>query len=186
MKVFFRKHGNAAFYILLPVFFLILTVAFIQFTPRVSQTAPGDTCSNEDECCTESGCGAEASEVCDGYLCKPVNFGCPEEGVEPDFLPDGTCICGNLDDNGDVQQGGTTPCIQCPAGESFVGGACFRICLEDESPDGNNCVKLEGSGIHMGGCSLGGDVASASSMALFGFGAANLAFLSIRARRKKK
>lgn len=185
MKVFFRKHGNAAFYVLLPVFFLILTVAFIQFTPRVSNTAPGDTCQNAEECCTDSGCGAEISEVCDGYLCKPVNYGCPE-GSETDFSPDGTCICvsdGGLDGEGQV--GDVGPCTVCPIGEAFVAGTCARICLEDENPDGNNCVKLEGSGIHMGGCSLGGNAAGASSMAVFGFAAASLAWMSFRARRKK-
>lgn len=190
MKVFFRKHGNAAFYVLLPVFFLLLTVAFIQFTPRVSNTAPGDTCQNEEECCTDSGCGAEISEVCDGYLCKPVNFGCPDGGVV-DFSPDGTCVCVLDEDQADqdgVPQGVFRACTQCPIGEVFIEGApgnCARICLEDENPDGNNCFKLEGSGIHMGGCSLGGNAAGASSMAAFGFAAASLAWMSFRARRKK-
>jgi len=188
MKVFFRKHGNAAFYVLLPVFFLILTVAFIQFTPRVSNTAPGGTCENAEECCTDSGCGADISEVCDGYLCKPVNYGCPDGG-EVDFSPDGTCVCvsdGGLDGEGQV--GDVGPCTACPLGEVFVNGApgnCLRVCLEDENPDGNNCFKLEGSGIHMGGCSLGGAAAGASSMAVFGFAAASLAWMSFRARRKK-
>ncbi len=175
MKVFFRKHGNTAFYIMLPVFFLILTVAFIQLTPRLSRTAPGDTCQEGEECCTDSGCGEAISEVCVDFTCKGVNIGCPGGG-EPGFSPDGQCFCG---DDGQVG----TPCVVCPLGEVFSSeavGNCIRICLENESPQLDNCEKLEG-----GGCSLGGSTAAAPSLALFGFAAANLAWLSFRARRKK-
>lgn len=177
MKVFFRKHGNTAFYIVLPLFFLALTFAFIEFSPRVSRTAPGDTCQKADECCTDSGCGADTSEICDQFQCKPVNFGCADGG-EVDFTPDGQCICVN-------QDGQTTneACVQCVIGEAFIGGACHRICLPDENPDGNNCVKLEGDGLTQG-CSLGGNT-DPSSVVLYGFAVANLALLSFRARRKK-
>ena len=178
MKVFFRKHGNTAFYILLPVFFLVLTVAFIQFTPRLSHTTPGAGCEDANkDCCTDSGCGAETSEVCVDSECKGINFGCPDGG-ETNFSPDGTCTCIDKDDK-DFGE-----CFACPIGDAFVAGVCSRICLEGEDPIVNKCAAIDG-GSNVGGCSLGGASSGAPSMVLFGFAAANLAWMSFRARRKK-
>ncbi|HEX5034414.1 MAG TPA: hypothetical protein VFW62_08050, partial [bacterium] len=112
MKLFFRKHGNSLFYILLPVLFLALTVAFIQFTPRVSQSEPGDACESDDQCCTTSGCGPqEISEVCEVDTCKRINVGC-DEGTVSDNGVD--CVC--VDGDGEV----VGECIFCEPGEVFV------------------------------------------------------------------
>jgi hypothetical protein len=182
MKIFFRKHGNSLFYILLPVLFLALTVAFIQFTPRVSQTAPGDECADDDQCCTTSGCGPqEISEICEIDTCKRINVGC-DEGTVSDNGVD--CVC--VDGDGEV----VGECVFCEPGEIFVdptfdGPECRRICGPGEDPDTANCQPvgafLEGDGI---GCSLSFAATSASALPamLMGLSLAGAAFV---ARRRK-
>ncbi|MFO1463156.1 MAG: hypothetical protein U1F66_05220 [bacterium] len=177
MKVFFRKHGNLAFYVILPVLFLVLTVAFIQFTPSVSRTAGGDPCKDGTECCNDSGCGIDGGEVCFENECKTVNLGC-EEGGTPEQQQDGVCVCVN-EAGQDIGQ-----CIVCPVGkEQFIGGTCQAVCLPGQNPGANNCILLEGSGF---GCSLNALGSGGSSGLLaFGFSALPLAWLRLRARRKK-
>lgn len=177
MKIFFRKHGNSLFYILLPVLFLALTVAFIQFTPKVSQTASGDSCESDDQCCTTSGCGPqEISEICQGDTCKRINVGC-DTGTISDNGVD--CVC--LDADGAV----VADCVVCDPGEVFVDGECFAICGPNEDPETTGCVPvgafLEGDGI---GCSLTLAATSATSLPsmLMGLGLATAAFV---ARRRK-
>lgn len=182
MKLFFRKHGNSLFYILLPVLFLVLTVAFIQLTPRVSQTAPGDSCETDDQCCTTSGCGPqEISEVCELDTCKRINVGCTEGTVNDSGE---NCVCVN--DDGEV----VGECIFCEPGEIFVDptfddAGCRPICGPTEDPDVTGCVPvgafIEGQGI---GCNLSfaANTATALPSMLMGLGLATAAFAT---RRRK-
>ena len=183
MKIFFRKHGNSLFYIFLPVLFLVLTVAIIQLTPRVSQTEVGDTCANDDQCCTTSGCGPqEISEVCELETCKRINVGCDEGTVSDNGE---TCVC--VDDDGEV----IGQCIFCEPGEAFVDPTlddpeCRRICGPNEDPDTANCVPIgffiEGDGV---GCSLSASASSAPAIPamLMGLGMLSAAFV---ARKRSK
>lgn len=173
MKIFFRKHGNSLFYVFLPVLFLVLTVAFIQLTPKKSRTAVGDPCTDPEECCTSSGCGADIGESCDGDTCERTNVGC--EFGEVDDNPDGTCVC--IEDGAVV---GT--CVVCPVDENFIDGLCVRLCGPNEDPDVTGCVLLEGSGVHCG--FNPGSTANAGSL-LYALGVANLGLLALRFRRKK-
>lgn len=177
MKIFFRKHGNSLFYILLPVLFLALTVAFIQFTPRVSQTAPGDSCETDDQCCTTSGCGPqEISEICDLDTCKRINVGCPDGTVSDNGVD---CVC--VDGEGQV----IGDCVVCEPGEVFIDDDCRRICGPDEDPEVTGCQPvgafIEGTGI---GCNLSVAASSAPALPamLMGLGLATAAFV---ARRRK-
>lgn len=176
MKIFFRKHGNSLFYIFLPVLFLVLTVAFIQLTPKSSRTAAGDSCIDSEECCTSSGCGAETGEACDGDTCVRTNVGCEEGEVDDD--PDGECEC--ILDGAVVGE-----CVVCELDESFVDGACIHFCVAGEDPDITGCVLLEGQKPF--GCSISfGPMGPASGgFLLYGLAVANLGFLALRFRRKK-
>lgn len=140
MRIFFRKHGNSLFYVFLPVFFLLVTVALIQFAPKTSKSDPGDTCDADEFCCNTStgACGPEdALEACQHGQCIKTNVGCPngfdlEQG-------NGDCTCTNGDQ---VEE-----CIQCAnSDEIVVDGVCTRACAAGEDPDVTGCTPLEGTG----------------------------------------
>ena len=183
MKIFFRKHGNSLLYICLPVLFLVLTVAFIQFTPRASQTALNDSCVDDDQCCTTSGCGPqEISEICVDETCKRINVGCDEGDVSD---TDAGCVC--LNDDGEI----IGQCVVCDLGEVFIEETfgepeCRPVCGPNEDPDIRNCVPvgafLEGDGI---GCSLSHVASSASALpsALMGLGLVGAAWATRRRKR---
>lgn len=141
MKVFFRKHGNSVFYIVLPVFFLLLTVAFIQLTPQKSVSEPFMPCDPDGDCCNVSGCNGAAGEECVGVdgvgTCIRTNVFCPN-GTDPDDTPNG-CTC--PDDN-------NVDCIVCQTDEIFfeADGVCVRVCAPDEDAVAGNCFQVEGSG----------------------------------------
>ncbi|HKX11545.1 MAG TPA: hypothetical protein VJP40_00225 [bacterium] len=170
------------FYILLPVLFLALTVAFIQFTPKTSHTEVGDSCETDDQCCTTSGCGPqEISEVCELDTCKRINVGC-DDGTVSDNGVD--CVC--VDDDGEV----VGECVVCAPGEIFVDPTfsdegCSRICGPGEDPDDDDCTPvgafIEGAGI---GCSFSMAASSGPGLPtmLMGLGMATAAFV---ARRRK-
>ena len=174
MKIFFRKHGNSVFYILLPVLFLVLTVAFIQLTPKTSRSLVGDPCTKADECCNGSGCGVDIGEACDGDTCARTNVGCVQGTVVD--TPNG-CDCV---DNGAV----VGQCVVCPVDENFIDGVCVRLCGPNEDPSVTGCVQLEGDGVHMGGCSLDMMATQSSNFLWAGLVAANLGLLGMRFRRK--
>jgi hypothetical protein len=176
MKIFFRKHGNSLFYVLLPVLFLVLTVAFIQLTPKNSRSTVGDTCTDADGCCNSSGCGVDIGEACSNDTCERTNVGCVLGDVVDS--PDGTCDCV---DNGAVV--GT--CVVCAVDENFIGGNCVRLCGPDEDPDVTGCFQVEASGPATCAGSLNPlATPEGAGFMSYGFAVANLVFLGLRFRRK--
>lgn len=110
MKVMFKKHGNFFLYGVLPLLFLVLTVALIQLTPKVSRTA-GETCDPEDDvpCIATSSLGEEFCNEETGK-CQTVNVGCIDGVVDQ---TDDSCVC--LDDDGEPSGN----CIVCPGNQEF-------------------------------------------------------------------
>ena len=142
MRIFFRKHGSSIFYIVLPVFFLLLTVSLIEFTPRFSKSFNGVPCNDGTPCCNTSGCGLDSGEICVTNKCRNINLGCPV-GVVNDGPEGCTCV-----DNNDQVVG---DCTVCPSDEIFFEGACEKICGPGEDPIVNNCIEpgcFEGSGFN--------------------------------------
>src|SRR5215831_7769877 len=134
MGFFLRRHRRSILQLLFPFAFLLLTVLFIQFTPRSSQSIPGNACVLDAQCCTTSGC----QEDCTNGLCTLRNVFCVSG--EP-IQQNGQCSC--VDHGQDVGS-----CIQCPDGDILVEGLCQHLCLPDEDPDATHCIDTQG------GCSL--------------------------------
>lgn len=177
MRVFFKKHGTSVFYLILPVLFLVLTLAFIQLTPRESISTPGDVCANDNECCTASGCGNETLEICDDGFCIRTNVFCPT-GSHVDQSNPADCFCRD-----DVTDQVVQDCNQCAPDELPLDGVCTRICTPDEDPDVDNCVDLvQGSGC---GSSLDPyGLIAPNYTAIGGIGYLLYGFLVFRLRRK--
>lgn len=133
MKAFFKNHGNSLLYIVLPIFFLLITVSLIEFTPSKGISTPFDPCANTDECCNASGCGEMIGEICEDGLCERFNVFCAD-GEEPIQTPD-TCTCPD-----------GSECIQCQPDEVFLDNACRRVCVDQEDADTSDCVLLQGTG----------------------------------------
>jgi hypothetical protein len=165
MRIFFRRHGNSLFYIFLPVFFLILTVALIQLTPKSSKSDPGDVCDADESCCNVSGdCGPEQiQEACEKGECIKTNVGCLEGFHVEQGGGDCNCVDGDGNFGGD--------CIECGFGEipDPTTGLCERACLEGEDPGAANCIGIEGtSNFGVGAaCSMSRNNNSASSMPVY-------------------
>lgn len=155
MKAFFKNHGNSLLYIVLPIFFLLITVSLIEFTPSKGISTPFDPCANTDECCNASGCGEMIGEICEDGLCERFNVFCAD-GEEPIQTPD-TCTCPD-----------GSQCIVCQPDEIFFGGECRRVCLQGEDPDINNCVLLEGSGCSLQNFGNGSPTAALAIFAALG------------------
>lgn len=163
MKILFRKHGNSFFYIFLPVFLFILTIAFIQLTPRTSRTAGGDVCDNPEDCCTTSGCGDETSETCTDGTCILTNLGCTTGTVTGTSAEDCTCVT-----NGQV----VGECVVCPVGEIFENGLCLLI-----------TDTLEGASA---GCALNSSASLPASPGFYLVGLGLLFSACFMARRKSR
>jgi len=184
MKLFFRKHGNSVFYIVLPLFFLILTFAFIEFTPRQSSSTPGASCENGEPCCNSldpSLCGENADELCnkDTLKCVSTNVGCPDPpgGVPNQNFEPGTCLClaDANDRNSVVTNNGNIP-----------DGTC-TICDPDQMFDSiitQRCVLADTVNVQGTGCSLSSASVGTSYSGMFGLGYLLYAFFIIRFRKK--
>ena len=133
MKAFFRNHGNSLLYIVLPIFFLLVTVALIEFTPSKGISTPFDPCVDDEECCNASGCGPANGEICEDGFCDRFNVFCPN-GEEPIQTPD-TCTCPDGSD-----------CIECQPDEVFIDNTCRRVCVDHDDAETSNCILIEGSG----------------------------------------
>ncbi|HKX12441.1 MAG TPA: OmpA family protein [bacterium] len=131
MGLFLRRHGRSLSYTLLPALFLLLTVLFIQFTPRSSRSVPGNACNEDADCCTTSAC----TEICLDGICEPTNVGCEDGDVF--FAADGECVC--LVDGEEVGK-----CIQCATDEIFFDGLCGSLCAAGEDPSSTGCIDTQG------------------------------------------
>jgi hypothetical protein len=171
MRPFFRKHGNSVFYIILPVFFLLITVALIQLTPKSSRSITGDPCQNSDQCCDGSACGVDAGEGCFQDSCHRTNIGCAD-GSEPIDEP-ASCTCPD-----------GSACIVCNTDEVVIDGVCERACApgEDES---DGCVAVSGDSV-MGTCALvkGDSAVLNSTISFYGLALLGCGIVAFTARRK--
>jgi len=147
MKIIFKKHGNFILYGILPLLFLVLTIGFIEFSPRLTQSA-GQACSNDEACDPPSNSMGE-NEFCndDTGKCQTPNVGCVTGEVDQDF---DTCVC--VDDSGQV----VGDCVVCTGEDDFFNtatGTCIAIadfCLSG----GGGALAGEGNFAPDCGCSL--------------------------------
>lgn len=190
MRIFFRKHGNSLFYIFLPVLFLALTVAFIQLTPKPSQSEVSQECVVNDDCCNVSGeCGPfDAQEACNKGICVQTNVFCANGAAPEVNTENGECTC-PAENN---QDGLLQPCEQCPQGTANDiqdGRGCLPYCQENEDPIADNCIDggIQGDGQKIGGCgsnSLHPSNAGSNNMAVYLVFALGLAGFFPALRRK--
>ncbi len=170
MRVFFRKHGNSLFYIILPIFFLFIVITFLEFTPRFSKSTVLDPCSDPDQCCNTSGCAGDIGETCVDDLCIRTNVGCPVGEVNDS--PNGQCEC--IEDGEIVGK-----CVVCPIDEVFSDGDCV-------TPEGG---KLEGGSSVMQfkyGCALHPLATSqGGSLSFYALALLPLTGLALRLRRRR-
>ena len=136
MKVIFKKHGNFLVYGILPLLFLALTVALIEFTPKVSRSVPDADCTQDEQCIpTTTSVGINVDELCnsDTGKCQTVNVGCVQGDVQQTIA---ACVCV------DVTGQPVGQCIVCDDDEVF--DTDTNTCISPTPPSN---VDLEGSGI---------------------------------------
>lgn len=176
MKVIFKKHGNFLIYGILPILFLALTVALIEFTPKVSRSVPSADCTNDEQCIpTTTSAGFNVDEICNETTgkCQTVNVGCVQGEVEQTI---DSCVCV------EVTGQPVGPCIVCDDDEIF--NDVTNTCTVVPPTTG---LQAEGSGILSCENSLiPGAGLSGSWFQLLGLGSVLACLFGIRKDKKNK